>query len=80
MPSGNALIWLGLALLAADLALNYAPGGFGWFGKLPGDIRVQDGIRYIFIPHQHDRSQPLAGAVGQPVLPTLRAPAPVTRH
>jgi hypothetical protein len=51
MPLGKILIWLGLALLAAGLALTYMPGLlFGWFGKLPGDLRLGDGNRSVYIP------------------------------
>ncbi len=50
MALGKILIGLGLALLAAGLAVSYAPGLFGWFGKLPGDIHIQEGNRSLFIP------------------------------
>lgn len=50
MDMGKLLIGLGLALLIAGLALSYAPGLFGWFGKLPGDIRISDENRSIFVP------------------------------
>jgi hypothetical protein len=50
MSIGKLLITLGLALAALGLLLTYAPGLFGWFGKLPGDIRIQDEHRSIFIP------------------------------
>jgi hypothetical protein len=50
MPPGKILIILGLALCVLGLILSHAPGLFGWFGKLPGDIRIQDENRYIFIP------------------------------
>ncbi len=50
MALGKILIWLGLALLTIGLLVSYVPGLFGWFGKLPGDIRIQDENRYLFIP------------------------------
>jgi len=50
MDWGKGLIGLGLALVLAGLALSYAPGLLGWFGKLPGDIHIQDGKRVIFVP------------------------------
>lgn len=50
MAVGKILIILGLALAVLGLILSYAPGLFGWFGKLPGDIRIQDGNRTLFIP------------------------------
>ena len=40
----------GIAMLVIGLALLYAPGLLRWFGRLPGDIRIErDGTR-IFIP------------------------------
>ncbi|HYE34612.1 DUF2905 domain-containing protein [Methylocaldum sp.] len=50
MSFGKILIYLGILLFIVGLVLSYAPGLFGWFGKLPGDIRIQDENRYIFIP------------------------------
>lgn len=50
MPFGKILVYLGLTFLILGLVLSYAPGLFGWFGKLPGDIRIQDEHREIFIP------------------------------
>ncbi|MGZ8217651.1 DUF2905 domain-containing protein [Methylomagnum sp.] len=50
MPVGKALIYLGMAACGVGLILTYAPGLLGWFGKLPGDIRIEDENRSIFIP------------------------------
>ncbi len=50
MSTGKLFILLGLALAALGLILVYAPGLFGWFGRLPGDIRIEDENRSIFIP------------------------------
>lgn len=50
MSFGKILIFIGIGLFLLGLILSYAPGVFGWFGKLPGDIRIQDENRYIFIP------------------------------
>lgn len=50
MPPGKMLIALGGLLLAAGLALNFAPWLFSWFGKLPGDIRIENKNSSIFIP------------------------------
>lgn len=50
MSFGKILIFVGIGLFLLGLILSYAPGIFGWFGKLPGDIRIQDENRYIFIP------------------------------
>ena len=43
------LIGLGAALLALGLLLHFAPGTLSWFGKLPGDIRIErPGLRFTF--------------------------------
>ncbi len=44
------LIILGVLLLVLGLTLNYAPGLFNWFGKLPGDIHVKNEQSQLFIP------------------------------
>lgn len=48
MNGGTLLITIGLALVAIGL-LVYA-GAFGWFGHLPGDIRIERGNTQVFIP------------------------------
>ena len=50
MIYGKLLITIGLMLFALGLAMNYAPCLLNWFGKLPGDIRIQDENKSIFIP------------------------------
>jgi hypothetical protein len=30
--------------------MNYAPWLVNWFGKLPGDIRIEDEKKSLFIP------------------------------
>lgn len=35
------LIVVGLVLAVIGALLYVAPGLFGWFGKLPGDIRIE---------------------------------------
>lgn len=50
MSIGKILILAGLILFALGLVLSYAPGLFGWFGKLPGDIRIENEHGSIFIP------------------------------
>ncbi|RRV20765.1 DUF2905 domain-containing protein [Stutzerimonas nitrititolerans] len=45
--------WLmaaGLLLLLLGVALHYAPGLLNWFGKLPGDIRIESEHSRTFIP------------------------------
>ncbi|BBL72454.1 DUF2905 domain-containing protein [Methylogaea oryzae] len=50
MNSGKFFVLAGLAMVAVGLALSYAPGLFSWFGRLPGDIRIEEENRYVFIP------------------------------
>ena len=44
------LIILGSVLLVTGLLLTVAPGLLGWFGKLPGDIRIERPSGSVFIP------------------------------
>ena len=50
MIYGKLLITMGFILVALGLVINYAPWLVNWFGKLPGDIRIQDENKSIFIP------------------------------
>ncbi|WP_026604147.1 DUF2905 domain-containing protein [Methylomonas sp. 11b] len=50
MEPGKALILIGSAILVLGLVLNYAPWLVNWFGKLPGDIRIQGRNSLVFIP------------------------------
>ena len=45
--------WLmiaGIILLIVGAVLHYAPWLLNWFGKLPGDIRIESGRSKIYIP------------------------------
>ena len=44
------LILAGVVLVVVGLILHYAPGLLNWFGKLPGDIRIQSGRGSFFFP------------------------------
>jgi len=44
------LIGLGLTLLVVGLTLQYAPWLLSWFGKLPGDLRIERNGSRLFIP------------------------------
>lgn len=46
----RGLMILGAALLLLGIALHYAPWLLGWFGRLPGDIRIESGRSRVFIP------------------------------
>ena len=50
MAFGKLLAIIGLALLVIGLMINYAPWLINWFGKLPGDIRIEDERKAVFIP------------------------------
>jgi hypothetical protein len=40
----------GLILLIIGGVLHFAPWLLSWFGKLPGDIRIESGRTKVFIP------------------------------
>lgn len=48
------LILLGVLAVVLGLLWAYQPGLlrtlFGWFGRLPGDIRYQNGNTFVFVP------------------------------
>ncbi|NJD07426.1 MAG: DUF2905 domain-containing protein [Methylococcaceae bacterium] len=50
MSFSSILIWLGAGLLALGTILKFAPGAFSWFGHLPGDLRIDDENRHLFVP------------------------------
>ncbi|MFI2809712.1 MULTISPECIES: DUF2905 domain-containing protein [Microbulbifer] len=40
----------GAVLLAIGVLMHFAPWLFNWFGRLPGDIRLESGRSRVFIP------------------------------
>lgn len=44
------LIYIGILLVLIGLVLHYVPGLFQWFGRLPGDIRLESGRTKVYIP------------------------------
>ena len=44
------LIIAGIILIVIGLLLHYAPGALSWFGRLPGDIRIETERTRIYIP------------------------------
>ena len=44
------LIIAGIILIAIGLLLHYAPGALSWFGRLPGDIRIETEKTRVYIP------------------------------
>lgn len=47
---GKVLIALGIVLVVAGVVLVYAPWLVSWFGRLPGDIRIERDSGSVFIP------------------------------
>ena len=47
---GKLFVAIGLVLVVIGLALQFAPGLLGWFGRLPGDIDISRGGTRVFIP------------------------------
>jgi uncharacterized membrane protein len=47
-PTGPAIMLAGLAIIVIGLLVWW--GGFGWFGRLPGDIRIERETVRIYIP------------------------------
>ncbi|MCH9699075.1 MAG: DUF2905 domain-containing protein [Gammaproteobacteria bacterium] len=50
MNFSKLFITVGLLLLVIGLVMNYAPWLVNWFGKLPGDIRVEKENSFFFFP------------------------------
>jgi hypothetical protein len=50
MTTAKMLIILGIAIAIMGLVIIYAPWLVSWFGKLPGDIRIQNEKSFVFIP------------------------------
>lgn len=50
MSMSKLLIVMGSIALALGVAMNYAPWLVSWFGRLPGDIRIESDNKFIFIP------------------------------
>ena len=50
MAIGKLLAAIGTTLVVVGLIISYAPWLINWFGKLPGDIRIEDENKWVFIP------------------------------
>lgn len=50
MALGKLLAAIGLVLVVIGLVVSYVPWLISWFGKLPGDIRIEGEQRFVFIP------------------------------
>ena len=47
---GKWIIYAGVLLVIIGAVVQYAPWAISWFGKLPGDLRIQTGSGRVFIP------------------------------
>jgi hypothetical protein len=47
-PAGTILITVGVLLVIAGALVRL--GGFAWFGKLPGDIRIERPSMRLYVP------------------------------
>jgi uncharacterized protein HemY len=51
MPQvGKILIIAGIILVVAGVVIYFAGNRFGWFGHLPGDIRIEKENMRIYFP------------------------------
>lgn len=50
MSQSVGLILIAVGLGLAVLGLIVYAGGFGWFGRLPGDIRIETEHARVYIP------------------------------
>jgi Zn-dependent protease with chaperone function len=48
--TGKMITLLGITLVIIGLAVSYAPWLVNWFGRLPGDTRIQNEKSFVFIP------------------------------
>ena len=48
--TGKVITLIGMVLVLIGLVLSYAPWLINWFGRLPGDIRIQNENSFFFIP------------------------------
>ncbi|WP_445359915.1 DUF2905 domain-containing protein [Microbulbifer sp. EKSA005] len=44
------LIIAGIILVLVGVLLHFSPGLFSWFGRLPGDVRVESGRTRFYFP------------------------------
>lgn len=46
----KGLIIAGIILIVVGIFLYFVPGLFNWFGKLPGDVRIDKENSKVFFP------------------------------
>jgi len=47
---GKTLMIAGAVLVVVGLVLHFFPNAFGWFGRLPGDIRIEREHGVFYFP------------------------------
>jgi len=47
---GKLLMYAGLALLVIGALLHWYPNLFSWFGRLPGDVRIERESGGVYFP------------------------------
>jgi hypothetical protein len=50
MAVGKFLVITGVIAVFIGVILMYAPWLINWFGRLPGDIRIEDDNKRIYVP------------------------------
>jgi hypothetical protein len=50
MALSKWLIICGFVLFILGLSMQFCPSLITWFGKLPGDIKIESGQTKVFIP------------------------------
>jgi Protein of unknown function (DUF2905) len=50
MKPGNILIVVGAAIVVLGVILRFAPWLVSWFGRLPGDVRIETESTRVYIP------------------------------
>lgn len=50
MRAGNVVMVVGIVVVAVGAVLRWAPWLVTWFGRLPGDIRIEGQNTRIFVP------------------------------
>ena len=47
---GKYIIAAGISLVVLGLLISYAPGLLKWFGRLPGDLKIEGENGTLYIP------------------------------
>jgi hypothetical protein len=50
MKPGNILLLVGTAIVIIGVILRFAPWLVSWFGRLPGDVRIETESTRVYIP------------------------------